>query len=383
MSSVGRRWPREEVSFNDARTGRLVRQLTAHRAHSHHLYFTNPGWFDDGKRLLFGSDRGNRTNLYSIELATGEITQLTDLEPLPPPREVSFLSSCVNPCRAEAYFWYGSTLLALDLHSLEQRPLYEAPNGMLCHMSNVTADGCFVCAALNEDLSRRIQTDLNRGYVGFPETWAARPHCQVVRVPVDGGTADVVHEEDYWIGHVNTSPTQAHLLSFCHEGPWDKVDHRIWGLDLRDGKAWKIRPQVEGERVGHEYWMADGIHIGYHGTYPDRRQHYGSIRYDNEEHTEAEFPGGSTHFHSNTLELIVGDGSTRDPWLLLWRFRDGRFEGPRLLANHRTSFHIQICHVHPRFSPDGRHVLYTSDASGYGNVCLVEVGDFDDLPARE
>jgi len=362
----------------------MVRQLTAYRAHSHHLYFTNPGWYDGGERLVFASDREDRTNLFSIELATGEITQLTDLEPLPAPREVSFLSACVNPLRAEAYFWYGGTLTALDLHSFEQRPLFEAPNGMSCHMSNVTADGRFVCAALNEDLSRRIRTDLNRGYVGFPAIWAAMPHCQIVRVPVEGGAADVVHEENYWIGHVNTSPTQAHLLSFCHEGPWDRVDNRIWGLDLRDGKTWKIRPRAEeGERVGHEYWMADGVRIGHHGAYADRRPFYGAIRYDNEERVEAEFPGGSTHFHSNDLELIVGDGSSGNPWLLLWRFRDGRFEGPRMLANHRASFHVQITHVHPRFSPDGRWVLYTSDASGYGNVCLAEVGDFDDLPARD
>src|SRR5690625_7895403 len=41
--------------------------------HSHHLYFTENGWYDNYKRLLFQSDRENQTNLFSINLETGKI----------------------------------------------------------------------------------------------------------------------------------------------------------------------------------------------------------------------------------------------------------------------------------------------------------------------
>ena len=75
----------------------------------HHFYFTNPGWFDNGSKLLFGSDRHNRSNLYGCDLATGAIEQLTDLEPVPLPREVEFVRSCRNPVREEAYF--GTTAI--------------------------------------------------------------------------------------------------------------------------------------------------------------------------------------------------------------------------------------------------------------------------------
>lgn len=37
-------------------------------------------------------------------------------------------------------------------------------------------------------------------------------------------------------------------------------------------------------------------------------------------------------------------------------------------------------HVHPRLSPDGKQVLFTSDMSGYGNLYLVDVPDFESLP---
>lgn len=375
----GDRFPAEWRSFNDPSTGVNVRQLTGYKGHSHHLYFTNPGWYDDGRKLLFGSDRGNRTNLYGISLASGEITQLTDLDMPPPPAETSFLFTSKNPRREEVYFWHGRTLLALDLDSLEERRLYEAPAGFVTNMTNVTADGRYVCTALYEDLSDRFPIDLLHGYVGFEEYWAAMPLSRVLRIDTASGQSEIVFEEHYWIGHINTSPALPHILTFCHEGPWHKVDNRIWGLDLETGRAWKIRPTVAGERVGHEYWFADGEQIGYHGRSAEGTPFFGSIHYDNSGRVEAPFPHDSTHFHSNALDLIVGDGSRSDPRLLLWRFRDGQFEGPRVALTHRGSFHIQIAHVHPRFAPDGKTILFCSDASGYANLHLIETPDFDAL----
>jgi oligogalacturonide lyase len=50
------------------------------------------------------------------------------------------------------------------------------------------------------------------------------------------------------------------------------------------------------------------------------------------------------------------------------------------VLTHRASFHTQILHVHPRFSPDADQILFAGDASGYGNLHLVETPDFDSLP---
>jgi oligogalacturonide lyase len=101
----GEKYPAEWKTLTDPRTGVEVLQLTDYRGHSHHPYFTNPGWHDGGRRLLFGSDRNNRTNLYSVHLETGEITQLTDADQPPPPAETSFLFTSVNPKKEEV----GST----------------------------------------------------------------------------------------------------------------------------------------------------------------------------------------------------------------------------------------------------------------------------------
>jgi len=384
---IGEVFPAEISTFTDPVTSVAVRQLTHYKGHSHHLYFTNPGWYDAGRRLLFASDLANRTNLFSLDLASYEITQLTDLDPLSPPTEVQFIDACVNPQRAEAYFWYGRALMALDLHTQKLARLWERPAGFTHSMLNCTADGRHICVCVYEDLSARFAVDLLRGYVGFEETWATRPLSRILRVATDGGAAESVWEEQSWIGHVNTSPAQPHLLSFCHEGPWDKVDQRIWGLDMQRGQAWKIRPREAGEVFGHEYWFADGTHVGYHGRRADGSEFFGHIRYDNTARVEVDAPpepavyGAArhiSHFHSNDHTLIVGDAGT---YVKLWRWNGAGYDGPHLLCAHNSSMHIQQLHVHPRFTPDGSGVLFTSDRSGYGALCLADVVDFARLPA--
>lgn len=374
----GSQSPPEWRTFTDPQTHVSIRQLTNYKAHSHHLYFTNSGWYDGGTKLLFGSDRCNRTNFYSLDLQSGDITQLTDLEPA----NTDFLFSSLNPCRPEVYLWHEHTLVALDLHSLTERRLYHVPDGYAVNMTTVSADGKFVCTGIYEDLSSRFEVDLLHGYVGFREFWQAMPHSQILRISTETGVAQVIFEEDYWIGHVNGSPKLPDIATFCHEGPWDQVDHRIWGLNMQTRDVWKIRSPVDHEQAGHEYWLSDGETIGYHGVYSTGEAFYGSIRYNNTDRIEAPFPGGSMHFQSNDLQLIVGDGQRENPYLLLWRFANGHFEGPRRVLTHRGTFQIQQLHVHPRFSPDGKHILFTSDLSGYGQLYLIETPDFDTLPKQ-
>lgn len=386
--SLGTHFPAESRTLRDPETGVRITQLTDHKAHSHHTYFTNPGWYDDGRRLLFASDRGNATNLYGLDLASHEFRQLTDLPDAASVASNLFHSVSLNPLRAEAYFWHGRELVALDLDSLEQRVLHTTPARFgEGGTTNVTADGASVMISFSENLSDRLALDLGNGYVGFREYWEARPLSQILRVPVDGGAAEVVHEERAWIGHVNTSPAHPELLTFCHEGPWHLVDHRIWLLDLSTGGTAAIRPTTGTEMVGHEYWLEDGESIGFHGWTGGREQtgpFHGAVRHDGTGLWEAPLVESSMHYHSRDLEMIVGDGTKAAPRLMVWQ-RDGEvFTPPRLLHRHRGSFHTQAVHVHPTVSPDATQVLFTSDARGYGAVHLLDLPeDLGELPLVE
>jgi oligogalacturonide lyase len=368
-------WPAETKEYSDHLSGVRVRQLTNGDGDSHHLYFTNPGWHDGGRRLVYASRRENAVNLWSLDLADATSERLTSFGP---DEENAFLFTCLNPVREEAYFWRGKTLVALDLQSLEQREIYQTPDGFDVNMLNCSADGKHICTGIYEDLSSRFNVDLLHGYVGFEEYFRAHPLSQILKIATDGSGAEVVWEENNWIGHVNTSPRHAHLLSFCHEGPWNQVAQRMWGLDLTSGEVWKIRPQASGETIGHEYWLADGETIGYHG-HLEGKPVFGLVRYDNSQRREAVMPDDSHHFHSNGPSPIIGDGMA-DRCILLWRWEGAELEPPRVLCHHGTSFKIQQVHAHPRFSPDGSYAIFTSDHGGVGNIYQVEIPEMESLP---
>ncbi len=379
-NTAGRRWPSELIASKDPVSGATVRQLTNYRAHSNHSYFTYPCWYDNGRKLVVASDRDNRVNLFGVDLESGALTQLTDWDPAKVSNRHSLSK---NPIREEIGFFYDDAVQVLDLATLKTRRLMERPKGYTGNLADFTADGRYVVTGFSQDLSDRFPVDLLNGYIGFNEIHAANPHSTVWRIPLAGGVPELVYEEHYWLGHFNASPKLPNVMTFCHEGPWHKVDNRIWGLDLTTGKAWKIRPTNPGDTVGHEYWMSDGEHIGYHGGIWQKSGIFGSIRYDNTDHVEAPFNGHCWHFHSHGLDLVVGDGNAQEPYLLAWRFRDGVFEGPKVLAWHRGSFHTQQLHVHPCVHANGTKVLYTADPQGYGQVYIVDVPEWDALPDRK
>ncbi|MCK4965885.1 oligogalacturonide lyase, partial [bacterium] len=141
-----------------------------------------------------------------------------------------------------------------------------------------------------------------------------------------------------------------------------------------------IRPRKEeGERIGHEYWYANGETIGFHGS-RDGKGFLGRAQYDNTHLVEITFPGTTGHIHSNNEKLIVGDGKGV---IRLWKWNGSTYEGPRILCEHKSTMNIQQAHPHPRFNSDGTQVVFTSDITGYCNVYLVEIPEFYSLPLVE
>lgn len=385
----GKKWASELTVFQDSITGATITKLTDYMAHNFHLYFTNNGWYDNGSKLLLGSDRGNCSNLFSLDLSSGEFTQLTDLDPK---ASSGIQGTFINPMKNEGYFTLDSYIMVINLETYEEKVLYHLPEGYCFSNLSCTADGKHLCFGLTEDLSKSIKSNLSGGYIGFEETEAARPHSQICLLHIETGKMKIIHEEKRWIGHVNTSPTQPHLITFCHEGPWEKVDHRIWAMNIESGEIWKIREGEPNQYAGHEYWHADGLRIGYHGFTDSLERKdgkfLGSVKFDNKDCEEFEFPYQNMHIHSNDSNLIVGDGQQASAYhgeryqdcIFLWKKTTEGMAGPRILCKHRGSFQVQRVHVHPRFSPDGTKVLFTSDMNGYGNVYLVDVPSFESLP---
>ena len=378
-------YPSEKRHYFDRISGQPVCQLTSHLGHSVHPYFTDDGWFDGDKKMLFTSDRGNIRNLHSIDIESGEIAQLTDMptsaKPLTCPMHV-------NLAKNETYYTFNGCMYAFNLETLESRPLYIPPKGFNFGGARPTGDGKYVVAGLSEDLSSKINANLSAGYIGMRETFEAKPDCRIVRIDVETGKAEEIWQENCWVGHINPSITQGNLLTFCHEGPWQLVDHRIWVLDMDTGKATKLRERrVDGEMVGHEYWFLDGIHVGYqvHKRAEDgsSKSYFGFAKYDGTGEIEAEcirYPGPD-HIHSIGFDFIVADSGKH---IKGYKYNGTGFDGPRIICMHDGSFDWGAHHPHPSMTRDGKSIIYNSTAAGYCNIYQVGVPeDFYSLPEVE
>ena len=83
------------------------------------------------------------------------------------------------------------------------------------------------------------------------------------------------------------------------------------------------------------------------------------------------------------VPLVVGDGAPHstgdiqlnDPFIWVFDLQNGQ---QHAICRHDTSWKVldgdrQVTHPHPSFSPDGRWVLYTSDAEGMPALWLARV----------
>ncbi len=237
--SKGKIYHDQQLTYTDRYSKREVRQLTNYLGHSYQLYFTHPCWADDDSAVIFKSEREDRSNYFRYDLTTGEVLQLTDLED----REI--FQGCFSPANHCLYYWVGQKLYELKLDRLTERLVSEAAPPMRPGANseiNVTADGRYVVSLL-----RDLEPGLDLRGVNLFEL---RARSQIVRIEVASGAIEVLHEDRRHINHLNSSPTRPDLMTFCHEGPWEKVEQRMWGLKLDTQEVWPIRPQ-HGEYSGH------------------------------------------------------------------------------------------------------------------------------------
>jgi len=174
-------------------------------------------------------------------------------------------------------------------------------------------------------------------------------------------------------------------LVFERDNVLTRIVGFLYTLDTNTGDVKMLRPRNQpGEMIGHEYWLQDGIHVGYQVHVPTpgnpvRTTYTGFIKYDGTNDIMA-LNGpmkDPDHVHSLDKDLIVCDAGVA---IKLIRREGDKFGKPRILSMHNSSFYHQNSHPHPGFTPDGKGVLYASDSEGYINVYLAEIPDFDSLP---
>ena len=360
----GDTFPAEMVGYVDEETGRRVTQLTSSPSHDHHFYFTSTSFHPDGEHLFFSSRRTGKFNIFSMNLKSGRMRQITECE------KISSLAACLDPRGHEVYYWDGPDLKASDIETPEERHLYTVPQGFRGGLLSIPDDGSRLVFPATPILELKTQTE--KIYSGMQEMFERCDRTDIVVVPTDGSACWVAYRENCWASHVNVCPTDPDLILYCHEGSWTMVQQRMW-LVRSDGSGRRpLRPQEPQNALGHEYWHRDGQTVGYHGHLKEGRTDpiFGLINKDGSHCREYHTQRSTGHSQSSADgKMHTCDGAGL---ICLIEPEDGTASFTPL-ARHDTSGEMQIGHAHPIFSPDGKFVLFTSDKSGVCNVYMVEV----------
>jgi oligogalacturonide lyase len=202
-----------------------------------------------------------------------------------------------------------------------------------------------------------------------------------------------------WLNHLQFSPTDAGLLLFCHEGPWQDVN-RIWTIHS-DGTGLTLVHQrtMTMEIAGHEFWGADGRTVWYDLQTP-RGEDFWLAGYNVWTRARMWYhlqrDDWSVHYNvSSDGKLFCGDGgddrmvahAANGKWIYLFRpepvpdltetktaetglIRPGVLHAERLVNMARHNYALE---PNAMFSPDMKWVIFRSNMSGASQVYAVEI----------
>ena len=385
MSMIGREYPSEISRFQDSKTGREIVRLTG-QAHNHHLYFTDNAFTLGDEEIYFSSSRSNMDtgyrNLFRMDLKTGIMTQMTD--------EIHGIGSVTKTSDSElaVYLVDGMSLKKLNTKTGESMEIYREtdPNYRIgCPF--ISPDKKTVGIVRGE----RSSIGVGKNYVGFAETMYSIKKSYITLVDIDGKWAKDVFLDTHWVGHFQFAPDDGNIAMFCHEGPWNLVQQRIWILDMEKGDVTPCYRQEADDSIGHESWTRDGLiffdnrRAGHDGTItvskkqavvlesqirPGQIPFVGLADRHGNLIKKIDMPYYCNHYHANAdNSLLVGD-AVEDLVLI-----DLTRETPALetLCYHGTSWNGGDTHCHPTFGWNGKKILYTSDKRGECDIYLTEI----------
>ncbi|WP_226571301.1 oligogalacturonate lyase family protein [Mangrovibacter yixingensis] len=369
--------------YVDEDTGAKVVRLTPPDIICHRNYFYQKCFLDQGKKLIFGAEFDGHRNYYLLDLAGKTATQLTE-----GPGDNTF-GGFLSPDENWLYYVKNErNLRRVNLATAEEESVYQVPQEWVGYGTWVANSACdkLVGVEIHRDSWRPISD-----WVVFQEFYAENPRCRVIRIDLKTGERDTLLEDNQWLGHPIYRPFDDNTVAFCHEGPLDQVETRMWLMNEDGTNIRKAKQPAAGESYTHEFWVPDGSSLMYVTYLKDSPVRY-LCRVDGETGQDEKLlamPPCSHVMSNDDGTLAVGDGSgkpidmadaegygdTTDPYLWLFDLRKKQYHK---VARHSSSWEVldgdrQVTHPHPSFTPDEKHVLFSSDKDGKPALYLAEI----------
>ena len=395
---IGDKLQNDFVRQTDPHTGITMTRLTSPDVTSHHMYFYNRMTSTDGKKLLMCQERDEKRQLYLLDLENGEMEQLTEGD------GIADYDGYLSPNNKELIYSQNGNYYRMNLETKEKTMIYQSPEGWKVGAAGMSDDFRYM-AVIATKIDTLTHTDERSGWNSFAATCLAKPLCRMVYIDVEQRTSHVVLETNCWLGHPQIRPGNPDTIMFCHEGPYDLIDARLW-LVQKDGSNLRCcREQPNDLILTHEFWLPSGEKLAfvYRETTGDLIENIRMI--DPVTLEEEIFMECSPYAHficDKKYKYMVGDSQGSDLPIHLLTEEDRRKLKENVLNDflylvdvekrkeyklcyHGTSWspeygNSQDTHPHPCFTEDNQKIIFTSDKDGRPCIYMI---DLKDVPFAE
>ncbi len=386
----GDTWNESEV-YKDAWTLRECRRLTTlGEINQTPNYHTNIGFTADSAYLVFWTKREDQGAVCKVQVATGDITQLTDpvanygFEPHiqggPYPR------MCLAPTSRWLVYTEARDLKAVHLDTLDEKTLIaDLDPAWEIGYPSVSADEQHVIlpvSPLHPEVAAG-QRVTKHYYEHFASGAGMALH--LLQVPLLGGAVEVVYQEAGCRSfHSPHSPVDSDLVLLDRDFPphyWsgrgDTIT-RIWKLRLSTGELTELASQNDWNFQTHCVWTFDGEQVLYHGRSASGGWYIGVCDQAGQNMREWDFADAPHYGHVAAMAgrpAVILDGNLSDN-LLTWLYYDHEQPRVEVIAAHNTEWGTvlgQAPHPHPLSSPDGRWISFNTAQRGRTEVVVVRV----------
>lgn len=335
----------------------------------------NPDDVTDMKKEAASERNINNKQLYSINLTTKKIQQLT-FSSSPMNGEV------VSEKTKTIFYQIKDSVFSVQLTTKKTKLVYVFPEDFKAVITTVNSNGTLLACARATDAEKQIliKNPLKSDY--FTLIYEAKLPKTLFTINIETGQLNKIFTDSAWLNHVQFSSVNPGLLMFCHEGPWHKVN-RIWTIDVNTKQVTQIHKRtIVNEIWGHEWFGKSGKTIWFDLQQPKGETFFVGA-YDVASGKEMKYSlqrnEWSVHYNSNSTEtLFAGDGGhpgavAKAPdgqWIYLFTPAGDKFISEKLVS---LKYHQYKLEPNVHFSPDGKWIIFRANFEGAANVYAVEV----------
>src|SRR5574344_939122 len=388
METGGKEMPNQWI---DKDTGHEIIKLTRRDGVNMSFYFHNNP-FVDGKMIFVGGNRDNKKSdvtkqeiynmrdnnlqMYDVDLKTFAIEQLTH-------EDFPMHSEIVCHKTKEIFYQKKDSVFSLNINTKHKKLICLLPADKNGGIVTVNMNATLIAGTYSDPTEKDVYKN-NPGKSSFEAIWAAKKLHTIFLIDVKTGKVSDLFSDHAWLNHLQFSPTAPHLLMFCHEGPWHKVD-RIWTIDVvKKGEPRRIHKRtMDMEIAGHEWFGNDGKHIYFDLQKPRGETFYvGKVDLKTYREEDFELTRNEWSIHFTTSwgkeNILAGDGGDDSQvahakdgrWLYLFNIDGNKLKSTKLVNMKNHNYHLEP-NVH--FSPDNKWIIFRANFEGYENVYAVKI----------